>query len=371
MTDRDAESFDRALLGFAEVLKTLGLKINPHRTQTAYKAVAAMGGIARRDHLYWAGKFSFCSNHDDLVVYDRAFQAWFSGLSANHSEVKVFQQERPVMVPADGQNLTEAGEFNLMEKKSATAAELEILRTADLALLAPSARAQVEDWIARLRPVSKARRTRRFDDRSGSIVDRRKSVRLALKSGGELAEIIFRRHRFVPRRVLFLIDVSGSMKAYSSAYLRFAYATKKVRRSTEVFTIGTRLTRVTKSLSGANVQRAVNQALHEIPDWSGGTRLGTQVRAFIREYGSRSTARGAIVVIASDGWERGDVQLLGESVSHLSRLANRIIWVNPHLHRPGFAPLTAGMEIVLPHVDRLVSGHSYRSFEALCREIIG
>jgi uncharacterized protein with von Willebrand factor type A (vWA) domain len=151
--------------------------------------------------------------------------------------------------------------------------------------------------------------------------------------------------------------------------LRFAYATKRARASTEVFTIGTRLTQVTRSLTQVSAERAINQALREIPDWSGGTRLGTQLREFIRDHGARGSARGAIVVIASDGWERGDVQALGEGVAHLSRLAKRIIWVNPHLHRPGFSPLTAGMEIALPHVDRLVSGHSYRSFEDLCAEI--
>lgn len=371
MNRQSAEPFDRAFLGFAETLKAVGISVDQHRIQTAYRAIAALGGFADRDHLYWAGRISFCSRKPDLASYDRAFDNWFSGLTAPHPEVRTAPHERSVAVPDERPNLVENDIPVDDAIKTATASEIEVLRNADLALLAPAARAEVERWIARLRPEAHTKRTRRFDKGGGGLVDRRRSVRAALRAGGEVAEIIFRHRRVTPRRVLFLIDVSGSMKAYSSAYLRFAYATKRARRSTEVFTVGTRLTRVTRSLSGMNVQRAVAQALQEIPDWSGGTRLGAQFREFIREYGARGSARGAIVVIASDGWERGDVQALGNSVAHLSRLAKRVVWVNPHLYRPGFAPLTAGMEISLPFIDRLVSGHSYKSFEDLCEEIAG
>jgi len=370
MVEATIDSFDRAFLGFAHFLMGLGIETSQLRIQTAYRVVAALGGLEKCDHLYWAGRVSFCSSREDLVIYDRAFQAWFHELPAIASKSQAPEHEILVATPVGGHDLSEDGGLE-EEKKSATASEREFLRNADLALLSPKSKAQVEEWISSLRPMGLTRKSRRFDLGGSSMIDRRKSVRRALKSGGEISEIIFRSRRVVPRRVLFLIDVSGSMRAYSSAYLRFAYATKKVRRNTEVFTVGTRLTRVTPALTGANVQRAISRALEEIPDWSGGTRLGIQFRSFIREYWAKGTARGAIVVIASDGWERGDVMALGESVAQLSRLAKRIIWVNPHLHRPGFSPLTAGMEIVLPNIDRLVSGHSFRSFEDLCKEIAG
>jgi uncharacterized protein with von Willebrand factor type A (vWA) domain len=369
MTRQSGAEFDRALIGFAHALRAVGVGINQHRIQTAYQCVAALDGFGKRENLYWAGKIAFCSRKEDLAIYDRAFDAWFSGMGSKHQVVSVPAPERLTAVPGERQERNEIEIDDLETRKVATASELEILRNADLALLSVDARAQVEDWISRLRPIGRTRRTRRFDQRRGALVDRRKTVRAAMRAGGEFAEIIFRDRRQVPRRILFLIDISGSMKAYSSAYLRFAYATKKVRNSTEVFTIGTRLTQITRSLTQASAERAINQALRDIPDWSGGTRLGMQLREFIRDYGARGSARGAIVIIASDGWERGDVQTLGEGVARLSRLAKKVIWVNPHLHRPGFAPLTAGMEIALPYVDRLVSGHSYKSFEDLCNEI--
>ena len=369
MSKRSAEDLDRTLLGFVHTLKALGVNVDQHRIQTAYRAVVALGGVSRREHLYWACKFAFCSRKEDVASYDRAFDAWFGGLLANRHEMNAGRQERPVVVPGDRRDSNEAEVESGDAKKVATASELEILRTADFALLTPGARAEVEDWIAQLRPMGRTRHTRRFENGGGEVIDRRKTVRAALRAGGEVSDIYLRDRRRTPRKILFLIDISGSMRAYANAYLRFAYATKKARKSTEVFTIGTRLTRVTRALSQPNAERAIKQALREIPDWSGGTRLGTQLRAFIREHGARGSARGAIVVIASDGWERGEVQALGDGIAHLSRLAKRIIWVNPHLHRPGFSPLTAGMEIALPYVDRLVSGHSFNSFKDLCQEI--
>jgi uncharacterized protein with von Willebrand factor type A (vWA) domain len=369
MSSYSGEEFDRALVGFAHTLRTAGVNINQHRIQTGYRCVSALAGLAKRENLYWAGRLAFCSRKEDLAIYDRTFDMWFSGMVGQHQLAHTPQPERLIAVPDERQVRNEIEVDDLEVKKVATASELETLRNADLALLSLEARAQVEEWISRLRPMGHVRRTRRFDAGHGSLIDRRKTVRAALRAGGEFAELIFRTRREVPRRVLFLIDISGSMKAYSSAYLRFAYATKQVRNSTEVFTIGTRLTRITRSLTQVSAERAINQALREIPDWSGGTRLGTQLREFIRDHGARGSARGAIVIIASDGWERGDVQILGDGVAHLSRLAKKVIWVNPHLHRPGFAPLTAGMEVALPYVGRLVTGHSYRSFEELCNEI--
>lgn len=369
MASQSDEQFHRAVLGFSETLRAMGIGIDQHRIQTAYRAIDALGGIAQRQNLYWAGRLAFCSTKSHLPKYDRAFEIWFNGLFAVRSELEVSSEEKLAAIPGDQRDLADLfGEDDEL-KKLPTSSEIERLRHADLAVLSPEMRAEVDSWIDLLRPVALSRRTRRFEGDRGSQIDRRRSVRRALRAGGEFAEIIMRKRRVAPRRVLFLIDVSGSMRAYANSYLRFAYATKRARSSTEVFTVGTRLTRVTRSLSGTNVTSAIDRALAEIPDWSGGTRLGLQFREFIREYGARGSARGAIVVIASDGWERGDVQPLGNAVAHLSRLAKRVVWVNPHLHRPGFAPTTAGMEVALPHVDRLVSGHSYSSLVDLCREI--
>jgi uncharacterized protein with von Willebrand factor type A (vWA) domain len=161
------------------------------------------------------------------------------------------------------------------------------------------------------------------------------------------------------------------MTPYAEWTLRFAHAMARARRSTEVFTMGTRLTRVSRELRQADPDRAVRAAAAAIPDWSGGTRLGAELATFIRLHGQRGAARGAVVVIASDGWEHGDPTLLGEQMAWLSRLARRVVWVNPHTARPGFAPTTAGMAAALPYVDDLVAGHTVAAFASLARLLGG
>jgi uncharacterized protein with von Willebrand factor type A (vWA) domain len=150
------------------------------------------------------------------------------------------------------------------------------------------------------------------------------------------------------------------MAPYADVLLRFAHAAVRVApASTEAFTVGTRLTRVTRQLRLRDPELALRAAGAAVPDWSGGTRLGEALRAFLDRWGQRGTARGAVVVIASDGWERGDAALLGEQMARLARLAHTVVWVNPHKGKSGFAPLTAGMMAALPHLDDLVSGHSF------------
>jgi uncharacterized protein with von Willebrand factor type A (vWA) domain len=192
-----------------------------------------------------------------------------------------------------------------------------------------------------------------------------------VRQGGEPA--LLHRHAPTrrPRRVVFLLDVSGSMAPYAEWTLLFAHAMARARRGTEVFSMGTRLTRVSRELRIADPDRALRAATGAIPDWSGGTRLGEELSRFLRQHGQRGAARGAVVVIASDGWERGDPTLLGTQMAWLARLAHRVVWVNPHTAREGFVPSTAGMTAALPHVDDLVAGHSIAAFESLARILGG
>jgi len=160
--------------------------------------------------------------------------------------------------------------------------------------------------------------------------------------------------------------VSGSMSPYADALLRFAHAAARARpSSTEVFPIGTRLTRVTREMRQRDPDRALAASGSAIPDWSGGTRLGEVLKAFLDRWGQRGTARGAVVVVCSDGWERGGTELLGEQMARLHRLAHAVVWVNPHKGREGYEPLTGGMQAALPSVDVFVSGHSLAAFEEL------
>ena len=170
--------------------------------------------------------------------------------------------------------------------------------------------------------------------------------------------------------MVLLLDVSGSMSPYADTLLRLAHAVvRSAPGAVEAFTIGTRLTRVTVPLRQRDPERALALAAAAVPDWAGGTRLGETVRAFLDRWGQRGAARGAVVVICSDGWERGDAALLGEQLARLRRLARAVLWVNPHAGHGGYAPVQSGIAAALPHVDRLLAGHSLASLQELLAEV--
>src|SRR5699024_4016346 len=181
---------------------------------------------------------------------------------------------------------------------------------------------------------------------------------------GEPGPPRYHRRKERGRRVVLLIDVSGSMKNYADSLLRLAHRiVHGTDRLTEAFTLGTRLTRITRALNSVDPDRALLLAGETVPDWSGGTRLGEALQAFIDTHGRRGMARGAVVVIISDGWERGDPRLLAEQMRRLQALAKRVVWANPHRGKPGYEPVQGGVRAALPHVDEFVDGHSFASFE--------
>ena len=193
-----------------------------------------------------------------------------------------------------------------------------------------------------------------------------------LAAGGEAGPLAFDAPRTRARPVVLLVDVSGSMSGYADALLRFAHAAaRRTSGRTEVFTLGTRLTRVTEELSHRDPDTAMRAVSAAIPDWEGGTRLGVTLKHFLDRWGQRGTARGAVVVVLSDGWETGDVADLGVQMQRLSRLAHRVVWANPRVARPGFAPTAGGMAVSLPWCDQLVEGHSLAALEALARTVAG
>ncbi|MST33797.1 VWA domain-containing protein, partial [Acidimicrobiaceae bacterium USS-CC1] len=195
----------------------------------------------------------------------------------------------------------------------------------------------------------------------------------ALRTGGEPLDRAWRAPATRPRRLVLLVDVSGSMDAYARALLRFAHAAVSARGPSrcEVFTLGTRLTRVTRHLGDRDPDAALGAAAGAVDDWSGGTRLGEALREFNDRWGSRGTARGAVVVILSDGWDRGEPDALAEQMARLGRVAHRVVWVNPLKASPGYAPLARGMAAALPHVDQFVEGHSLAALEQLAAVVGG
>jgi hypothetical protein len=248
----------------------------------------------------------------------------------------------------------------------ARASDADVLRHRDVADLTPAERAALAQLFAAIRPVPPRRRAVRRRRYHRGEIDARRTLREELRRGGEPGRIRYRRPATRPRRVVLLVDVSGSMSPYADALLRLAHVwVRGAPRTTEVFTVGTRLTRVTRALRARDPDDALRGAGEQVPDWSGGTRLGEVLRAFLDRWGQRGTARGAVVVVFSDGWERGDPVLLAEQMARLRRLAYRVVWVNPHRGKAGYRPVQGGIAAALPYVDDFLAGHSLATFVAL------
>jgi uncharacterized protein len=267
-----------------------------------------------------------------------------------------------------------AGEVDTDEETlNAMASEAEVLRHRDIADLSAGDKARLAAMFETLRPRAPRRPAHRRTPWHRGDVDAARTLRQMLKRMGEPGEVAWRRPAQRPRRVVLLLDVSGSMSSYADALLRLAhrFSHPKVDSRTrgaprvEVFTVGTRLTRVTRAMRMRDPERAIVAAGETVPDWSGGTRLGETLRMFLDRWGQRGLARGAVVVVFSDGWERGDAGLLGEQMRRLHALAHRVVWVNPHVGKHGYLPVQQGIVAALPYVDDLVAGHSLATFEDL------
>jgi uncharacterized protein with von Willebrand factor type A (vWA) domain len=245
----------------------------------------------------------------------------------------------------------------------------ELLRHRDLATCTADELAQAHRLMAdlRVRAVRRPSRRRRPAPGGRGALDLRRTVRRSMRTGGEVLRPARAEPGERPRRLVLLVDVSGSMEPYARALTRFAHAALAARRRgrVEVFALGTRVTRITRELSTHDPDRALRHAADVVADWSGGTRLGDGLRRFNDRWGVRGLARGAVVVILSDGWDRGDPVVLGDELARLRRVAHRVVWVNPLKASPGYAPLAGGMAAALPHLDEFVEGHSVASLEAL------
>ncbi len=359
------------IAALGRVLRTAGVAADAERVAAFTQALGHLDPL-KRDDVYWAGRLTLCSDPDDLPRYDAAFDAVFQ--AARLPTLALAEQpEPPQTLPAQaaGAEGSPDGGEGRTERMRASASALEVLRARDIAELTGSDRAELARLLTTFALPGELRPSRRRQRAAHGSVDRRRTVRGAVASGGEVFRLHHQQARRRPRRVVLLVDISGSMAPYADALLRFAHAARRGSAPVEVFTLGTRLTRVTRELSHRDPEVALRAVAGAVPDWSGGTRLGDLVRAFLDTWGQRGMARGAVVVVLSDGWERGDAQLLGEQMQRLRRLAHRVIWANPRRGKPGYAPLVAGMAAALPHVDDFVSGHSIAALERLAAVVAG
>ncbi len=239
------------------------------------------------------------------------------------------------------------------------ASDEERLRGKRFDALEPAELALLYRLMGRLVVATPRRRTRRSErDRRGDRLDMRRTLRGSMRTAGDPIRLARRRRRVVRRRMVMLCDISGSMEPYARAYLQFLTSAAGGGPNVEAFAFATRLTRLTRALRSRSPERAIQRAAAAAPDWSSGTRIGDALKTFNDRHGRRGMARGAVVVILSDGWERGDPALVAREMERLSRLAHRIVWVNPRASASGFSPRAGGMAAALPHCDALVSGHS-------------
>jgi uncharacterized protein with von Willebrand factor type A (vWA) domain len=359
---------DELLLGFARALRAAGVPVTQDRSQ-AYLEAAALVGLDDQPATYWAGRATLCSGPDDLDRYDEVFTAWFH--AREHPVNRARKDQRSVSQAELDTGGGEGGGEPDDDVLRAMASETEVLRHRDIAEMAASDKARLAAMFETLHPRPPRRPAHRRTPWHRGDVDARRTLRRMLERMGEPGEIAWRRRSVRPRRVVLLVDVSGSMSAYADALLRLAHrfshpgVSRGAPPRVEVFTVGTRLTRVTRAMRMRDPERAIVAAGETVADWSGGTRLGETLRIFMDRWGQRGLARGAVVVVFSDGWERGDTALLGEQMRRLHRTAHRVVWVNPHVGKRGYLPVQQGIVAALPYVDDLVAGHSLATFEDL------
>ena len=257
-----------------------------------------------------------------------------------------------------------------IEVPLAAASEAERLRKKSFEALEPHELERIRRMMAALELAAPRRRSRRRRRaRRGEHLDLRGTLRGSLRTGGDPMTLARRTRRTRPRRLVLLCDISGSMESYARAYLHLLTSAVASGAPAEAFVFATRLTRLTRALGGRNPEAAIQRAVAAAPDWSSGTRIGEALREFNNRYGRRGMARGAVVVILSDGWERADPALVGREMERLRLMAHRIVWVNPRAGAAGFSPGTGGMAAALPHCDAMVSGHSLEAMYEVAEAI--
>ncbi len=372
--DRVVTPAVRVAVAFARLLRATGMTV-PVDTVLNFSAALDAVGLVDRSAVYWSGMSTLLRRPEDVPVYDRAFSVFWDRRSVS-VPFTAPAKEQTIAITVDADDDENGDEDTDNPPHDGPSIHLrfsaqEILRSKDFSTYTDTELAEAHALMTRLRLVGARRRSRRLVSTRATRgpIDMRRTVRRALRTGGEPITRLHFEQGERSRRLVLILDVSGSMEPYARAFLRFVHAAVVGRQRVEVFTLGTRLTRVTRELSNRDPDRALARAAATVTDWSGGTRLGEGLRSFNDDWGVRGMARGATVVILSDGWDRGDPAELGEQMARLKRVAHQIVWVNPLKVTPGYAPLARGMATALPYVDNFVEGHSLDAMAELAAVI--
>jgi uncharacterized protein len=363
-----SEALTRQLVTFGRVLREAGLEVGPGRLEDALRGLDRVD-ITRQDDVYWTLRTTLVARREDLEPFDRAFDAWFLRRAVRfpgRRELDPRSMPKEAMrVRRDARAGREAAPAD-GEPDSIGHSAHEILRQKDFAAMTPEELAAARALIAVMVTDRPARRSHRLRaHRRGHVLDMRALARDAIATGGDPVRRRFRRRTQTPRKLVVLCDVSGSMEPYTRALLLYLHAMVRSGRGVEVFAFGTRLTRLTAELRTRDPEQALARAADRVVDWASGTRIGASLKRYNDVWGRRALTRGAVVLIASDGWERQDHELVGREMARLHRAAYAVVWVNPVKGSPEYQPLAAGMRAALPSIDRFVAGHNLASLEAL------
>jgi hypothetical protein len=344
--------------------------------------------IGRKPDFYHATRSLLVHRHEDFPMFDAAFETFWrkppeegwvtldlSRLAANvrrrAQRPRITTQAPRRAENANGdENRSTSGDEPPLIQVTLTYSEREVLRRKDFADLTGEELDTIKHMIAALVWQLGERRTRRRQPGKGPLLDLRRTVRHSLKYGGEVLDWARRESKWKPRPLVILADISGSMERYTRLLLHFIYGvTAGLGQPVESFVFGTRLTRITRELHGRDIERALRDVSHAVVDWSGGTRIGEALKTFNYDWGRRVLGRGAVVLLISDGWDRGDIDLLRGEMARLQRNCHRLIWLNPLLGSPEYEPLTRGMQAALPHIDDFLPVHNLASLEDLANRL--
>lgn len=369
------------LLRFAEVLRRLGLDAGPANVLDMVRATEHVH-IGRRAEFYQAARSIFVHRRQDLPIFDEAFQVFWRKPNTARSgmDLRSMGEQRRFRRPQVSAGRDEPMDDSLAlegdpDDDSVSRVDLtrtysarEVLREKDFAQFSGQELAEARRMMAALRWDLGERRTRRLVPGDGAGLDVRRSLRRSLQYGGEMFELAQRRPKVRPRSLTLLCDVSGSMERYTRMLLHFIH-TVAVGQPIEAFLFATRLTRITRQLRYRSIDQAITEVSRAVPDWAGGTRIGDAVKTFNYQWLRRTLRGQAIVMIISDGWDRGEPELLARETSRLQRSCHRLIWLNPLLGTPGYQPLTQGMQAALPYVDDFLPVHNMNSLQALAQRL--
>jgi len=350
------------LAAFGRALRAAGLVVGTDRMMAYCQGAALAGG----EDLYWVGVATLVGRREDLPTYDRVFREHFLGAPG---PPPVRERARPTLLQALPLGVRNGDGPETPELEATVASAEEILRRKAFSGCTDKELRELARLMTRLRLEAPMRLTRRRTPAKDGRPDLRRTIRRSFRTGGEPVERAWRARRRKRRRIVFLLDVSGSMSAYSRALAIFAHAALRADARFEVFSFGTRLTRLTPALRARSPDEALRRAAEEAPDWDGGTRIGDSLKALLDRSGFARLVRGAVVVVCSDGLDVGDPGVLREEMARLRRLAHRVVWLNPLKANPDYEPLARGMRAALPSVDVFASGHDLASLEAIATAI--